>query len=394
MSNRKKRRNVEQPVSKSGKWKFICLIMIALTVFIYYQVYGLVKYTFGKDVTEGQIALYKWMIGNISEEKKENIDTRIDIAVLGNIKAKGILLDSYSEKGIVNYSSIFKNLSFKEYDYTIANLNTSIVLDNKSEGDFFANSKLLKELKDINIDMLVTATKELGNQKKENVRETVEEIKKYDMEYVGTNDNEKNSYYILSKNNIKVGILAYIDEDYLKNDSLNAYSKKKLKQDIDKIKEEQVDVIIAFVDALRSEENEVLNEKNKLLQEILHEGVDIVISSDILEQKLYKNTDNTKFIKYSLGDLIGIQDASGSDISKVLKINISKKVLNGKTTVNVKVENDKTLVALSNADMTKYKIVELDKEIEEFDESSDRITMSEYNYLKNVKANMDKENIK
>ena len=188
MSNVRKRRNIDEKISKNNKWKIICLIMVVAMVFIYYQVFGLAKYTLGGNVTEGQIVLYKWMIGNISEEKKEDTETSIDIAVLGNIKAKGTLIDSYNEKGIVDYSSIFGRLSFEEYDYTIANLNTSIVLDTKPEGDFFANSKLIKELKHININMLVTATKELGVQKKETLKDTLDELKNYDMEYVGTID--------------------------------------------------------------------------------------------------------------------------------------------------------------------------------------------------------------
>ena len=141
MSNRKKRRNVQESMSKKNKWKWICLVMLIATIVIYYQVFGLIKYTLGRNVTEGQISLYKWVIGYIdkAKDKNKNVETSLNIAVLGNIKANGRLIDSYSEKGIVNYNSIFNSLSFKEYDYTIANLNTSIVLDAKPEGEFYAN---------------------------------------------------------------------------------------------------------------------------------------------------------------------------------------------------------------------------------------------------------------
>lgn len=394
MESRKKRRNVEYIESKKDKkqnkkWKYICLIMAAVMIFIYYQVYVLVSYTIGEDVTESQISLYKWMISKVNKEESIDKTTSIDIAVLGNIKAKGELLESYSNKGAVDYSSIFENISFKDYDYTIANLNTSIVLDTKPKGHFYSNSKLIKELKNININMLVTATQELGIQNDKTVEETVKAITSHGLTYVGTRMNNKNyPYYILDKNDIKIAILAYIDEDYTENKSLNIYSKKQLIEDIKKAKKEKVDGIIVFIDTLRSNQNKVKDEKKNILQEILNEGADIVISNDTVEQKLYQNTEKTKHIKYSLGDVIGLQEMGDSDISRVLKISIDKEVKNGNANIAIDVIEDKTLVALSNADMTKYKIVDLDREILNFDESSDRITVAEYNYLKRIKENI------
>lgn len=389
MESRKKRRKseyFETKKDKKNKWKIICLIMAVVMVFIYYQVYILVNYTIGKDVTEKQISLYKWMVSKVNKEEPVEIDTTLDVAVLGNIKAKGELLTTYDNKGVVDYSSIFENLSFEEYDYTIANLNTSIILDTKPEGKFYANSKLIKELKNINIDMLVTATEELGNQKAETVEETLKALANYGLEYIGASmNNTSYPYYVIDKNNIKIGVLAYVDEDYTENESINVYSKKTLKQDIKEIQKEKVDVTIVFIDTLRSNQSKVKEDKNNLLQEILDEGADIVISNDTVEQKLYQNTENTKYIKYSLGDVIGLQETENSDVSKVLKITVEKKSTGGKNNINIKVDEDKTLVALSNNDMTKYKIVDLDKEISEFDETSDRISVAEYNYLKKVK---------
>lgn len=358
-------------------------------IFIYYQVYILVNYTIGRDVTESQIWLYKWMVNKVNKEDVENKTTNVDIAVLGNIKVKGELLESYSNRGTVNYSSIFENISFEDYDYTIANLNTSIVLDSKPEGKFYANTKLIKELKNINIDMLVMANQELGIQKEKTIEETLKEIRNNGLNYIGASmNNTSYPYYILDKNDIKIAILAYVDGDYTENSSLNVYNKKQIKEDIKEVKKEKADVIIAFVDTLRSNQNNVKDEKKNRLQDILDEGVDIVISNDVVEQKLYYNTEKTKYIKYSLGDVIGLQEADNGDVSKVLKISVNKEVKDGKMSISFEVDEDKTLVALSNADMTKYKVVDLDKEILNFDETSDKITVAEYKYLKKVKESI------
>lgn len=359
-------------------------------IFIYYQVYILFNYTMGKEVTESQISLYKWMISKVNKEEIIDKTTNLEIAVLGNIKARGELLDSYSTKGVVDYSPIFENISFEDYDWTIANLNTSIVLDTKPEGKFYANGKFIKELKNINIDMLVAATQELGKQEDKTIEETLKTVKNYELNYIGARlSNSENSYYIIDKNDIRLATLAYVDEDYTENNSLNVYSKKQLKEDINAAQKEKVDGIIVFIDVLRSNQNKIKEEKKNIMQEILDEGADIVISNDMVEQKLYQNTEKTKYIKYSLGDVIGPQETEGSDISKILKIFVKKEIKEGKANISFKIDEEKTLVALSNSDMTKYKIVDLDKEISNFDETSDKITLAEYNYLKKVKASIN-----
>lgn len=395
MESRKKRRNTEYIENKKDKkqnkkWKYLCLIMAIIMIFIYYQVYILFNYTMGKEVTESQISLYKWMISKVNKEEIIDKTTNLEIAVLGNIKARGELLDSYSTKGVVDYSPIFENISFEDYDWTIANLNTSIVLDTKPEGKFYANGKFIKELKNINIDMLVAATQELGKQEDKTIEETLKTVKNYELNYIGARlSNSENSYYIIDKNDIRLATLAYVDEDYTENNSLNVYSKKQLKEDINAAQKEKVDGIIVFIDVLRSNQNKIKEEKKNIMQEILDEGADIVISNDMVEQKLYQNTEKTKYIKYSLGDVIGPQETEGSDISKILKIFVKKEIKEGKANISFKIDEEKTLVALSNSDMTKYKIVDLDKEISNFDETSDKITLAEYNYLKKVKASIN-----
>ncbi len=391
MESRKSRRNLEyseNKKTKKSKWKLPCIISIAVMIFVYYQVYILFNYTMGKPVTEKQISLYKWMVNKMHSSEEIQKEGKLEIAILGNIKVKKELLESYETDGIVDYSSIFSNISFEEYDYTIANLNTSIVQDTKPNGMFYGNTKLLKELNNIGVDILITATKELSAEKDKLVSETCQSIVSHGIQYVGSNIDE-DSYYIIDKDNIKIGVLAYVSENYCKNSKTNVYSSKKLKEDIAKLKKENVDGIIVFVDTLRNNQEKVREDKKELLNEILKENVDLIISSDTNNQLLYQKDGNSKYIKFSLGDVIGLQEKDGEDTSKVIKVSINKKQVNGKNSIEFKVDDNKTLVALSNADKTKYKIVDLDREIENFDKSSPRITVAEYNYLLELKENID-----
>ena len=386
MDSRKKRRNIENNKDKNNKWKVISFVLFVFMIFVYYQVYILINYTMGKDVTEKQISLYKWMVSIVNKEEIVEKETSVNIAVLGNIKAKGELIDSYMQDGIVNYDSIFKNIQFEEYDYTIANLNTAIVADTKPNGEFYANNKLIKALKNSHIDMLVTANKELGQESDKTVKETLSAITQQEIEPVGASTSDTNyPYFMLEQNNIKIAILAYVDSEYAQNDSVNVYSKKKFKNAIMEIKKKKADSIIVFFDTLRSETDKYSQEKQEILQEIVEMGANIVISSDTYDQKLYVGNNKSKYIKFSLGDVIGLQEGEDSDTSKVLEIKVIKESKNGKVNKKIEVNDKITLVALSNSNMTRYKVVDLDKEINNFDERTDRITLTEYNYLKKIR---------
>ena len=76
-------------------------------------------------------------------------------------------------------------------------------------------------------------------------------------------------------------------------------------------------------------------------------------------------------------------------MSKVLGITIEKETGKKGNEVRINVNDDKTLVALSNDIKTKYKIVELDKVINEYDSGNEAVlSLAEYNYLKQIKDNI------
>ena len=89
-----------------------------------------------------------------------------------------------------------------------------------------------------------------------------------------------------------------------------------------------------------------------------------------------------------MGDFIGNQKYENSDVSKILKISIKRKK---DKKLEVQLSYDKTIVALSNAAGTKYKLVDLDAEIDKYDnDDKDKISKVEYDYLLEVKYDLDK----
>ncbi len=393
MDKRDVRRNGGQIQKPKNKWKVVLLISILLSVFVYYQVYVLLRYTTGKSVTEGQMTVYKWIAGAVHKTETVTEKQTLKIGVAGNIIIDEEVTNEYIQNGKGNYGDIFENISFKDYDFTIASLNTGIAQGNNTFSKGKANSNLSSTLKDINIDLLVTSTKELGKLSSDNLKQTVSSVNSNEIKTVGST--EKESYYILDKNGIKVAILGYVGEDYSSDNGISKYTSKKFENDIKEINSRKVDCIIVFVDTKRSGEKNVEAEKTKLLENIINLGADIVISNDNVEQKLsekeVKEGKNIKttYIKYSLGDVIGKQTSENSDVSKVLGITIEKETGKKGNEVRINVNDDKTLVALSNDIKTKYKIVELDKVINEYDSGNEAVlSLAEYNYLKQIKDNI------
>lgn len=393
MDKRDVRRNGVRVQKPKNKWKVALLISILFSIFIYYQVYVLLRYTTGKLVTEGQMTVYKWIAGAVHKTETVTEKQTLKIGVAGNIIIDDEVTNRYIKNGQGSYGDIFENISFKDYDCTIASLNTDIAQGNNTFSKGKANSNLLSTLKDINIDLLVTSTKELGKLSSDNLKQTVSSINSNDIKTVGSS--EKESYYILDKNGIKVAILGYVGEDYSRDNGISKYTSKKFEKDIKEINSHKVDCIIVFVDTKRSGKKNVEVEKTKLLENIINLGADIVISNDNIEQRLSKKEikegKNTKtaYIKYSLGDVIGKQTSEKSDVSKVLGITIEKEAGKKANEVRINVTDDKNLVALSNDIKTKYKIVELDKAINEYDSKNEAtLSLAEYNYLKKIKDNI------
>lgn len=375
---RRKVNNVEK--KKNNKWKGIFFVLLFVTIFIYYQVFVLFKYTTGKTVTESQMSVYKWIASIVNKTEDINQEGTLKIGVVGNIAISNEVTEEYIENG--NYDNIFSNISFGDNDFNIANLNTVITKSVNSNYSYIATTSLLDSLKGIDIDLLNISTKELAAQKSDKLSEITSNIKAKDINYVGGLDK---TYYILEKNGVKVAILSYVGEDYSKDNGLTEFSSERLEKDLKEIKEYDVDCTILFIDTLRSNSSDIKEKKENKLKKILEENVNIIISNDSVEQSLETvqgKGSKTKYIKYALGDVIGVQEYENSDISKTLEIIVEKKAKE----VTISVKEDKTLVALSNEAKTKYKIVDLEKEIKQYNAgSTNNITEAEYKYLCEIK---------
>ncbi len=388
MESRKGRRNIrykEEQTKSKNKWKLICLISLVVMILIYNEVYILFKYTTGQNVTEKQIRLYKWVTSLRNNEAEVTGEGKLDIAVLGNIVLSDKLQKSYISNNQSNIDEVFKHVKLSGYDYTVVNL------DMELNNNDLTTRELINEFHRLKINMINLANEGLIYSQKQDIDETLDAIKENKIEYIGTKKQDKN-YYILEKNNIKIAFLSYISDEYGETIKLNTYSDKQLEKDIEQIKKEKVDGTILFIDTLRSNKENIDDDKKDMLKQILEKDIDVVVSSDTVAQEIYtkKEAQNSKYIAYSLGDFIGLQKNKNSDVSKLLKISINKKKEDGSIKTIFDVGFDKTFVALSNSDVTKCKVVDLEKEIKEFNENeAGNITMAEYHYLLKLKENLE-----
>ena len=137
-----------------------------------------------------------------------------------------------------NFDATFKYLKdyLKDSDYVVGNLEGPVsnpIFGGYTNDNYSFNfpKSFLKTLKESHFDLLMTANNHCLDRGMFGLKSTIKNIKKYNMNYVGTslNNNEK-SYKIIEIDGVKIAFLAYT---YGTNYSYNFYKLKK--QDAQKV---------------------------------------------------------------------------------------------------------------------------------------------------------------
>lgn len=402
--NRRKKEKVDK---KKGSFAWL-FIWLAIMVFVFYQIYGVIKYTLGKPVNKFEIIAYTGLskIIKLSPSINKVDKTNLTIGCLSDISIPSKLASGYYSNAGYDYDSIFENVKedISKYDVTIASLDTPVtgkVSKLKSTRD--TTEDILKSLKTSGVDVLATATSHMLDMKGKGVEETFANIEKQNIGQTGiTKDKTEITPYIIDKNGIKVAVLSYTASTNMKEtkDSkgyVNIYDKEKLIKDVKISKDKGVDYIISYLCAGEMNQTRTDAEKKELTQELISNGVDVVIGThsrmvqgsyeDIIESEDSKQ--RHVYVVYGLGDFIGEQAEDNTNTSSMIGIKITKtinkdnkgKIVDSNTYLQI--EKDIQITALSNSNRTKYKLVNVEKVLKEYEEAkNNRITDVEYKYLK------------
>lgn len=288
------------------------------------------------------ILLFLFITTNSFSQNAEQNDS-LTIIFMGDIMGHESQIQSAfdSKSKSYNYDSIFKKVSpiIKSTDFAIANLEVTLAGEPYTGYPQFSSpDELAHACKQNGIDILVTANNHSCDRGKQGILRTIKVLDSLKILHTGTFkdsvDREKNNLLILSKNNIRVGLLNYT---YGTNGIttpnptfVNRIDTLTILSDIQKSDEAFLDKLIVIIHWGNEYESQPSKNQIGIAEFLFKSGVDIVIGSHphVLQkmeyQEKYEENDE-HLIAYSLGNFVSNQRTSGRDGGAMLKLNLSKK---------------------------------------------------------------------
>lgn len=264
---------------------------------------------------------------------------------------------------------------------------------------FNAPEDLATDLRELGFDVLATANNHCLDKGFSGMVSTLEELDKAGIEHMGTYATEEKSkeYLVKDVNGIKMAFLNYtygtngISIPTGKEFSINLIDKDKIKNDLDNVKAQGVDVICVNMHWGEEYKLKPNSEQEELADFLFENGVDLIFGShthclEPMEKRTVTLEDGTEkdgFVIYSLGNFMSGQKADNSRQSVILNIQLTKNGEEGKISID---KVDYTPIYMYNFYVGKsskvFKILDIEAEIEKYESGDISIGSSLYNTLK------------
>ncbi len=341
-------------------------------------------------------------------------DISIHMSVVGDIMCHSTnFKDAYdSNTKTYDFSHMFENVKqyLKDADITIGNLETTFAGSKRKYSgypNFNTPEALGKNLKDIGVDVLATANNHCMDKGNSGLVSTLDYLDKYEISHMGTyrSQEEQNKILVKDVNGIKIAFLAFTygtngitipkDKPY----SVNLIDKELIKKQIDLAKKEKVDVICVNMHWGLEYKLKQNSEQEDLANFLFKNGVDIILGSHphVLEpmekRKITLDDGSTKdgFVIYSLGNFVSGQIYANTKSTVILDIQLTKNAQDVVSIDSVKYIplylNDS---GKNSKSRSRYKLYDIEKEIESYDQGKSKISKELYNTLKKELNNIKK----
>lgn len=405
-----------------AKHVIFMIIWFVIAIFMIYQVYSLAMYTLGKKDRESL-----WLYDSINKVfKKENELEEIPGAEEHILKFAG-LGDIYETTSMITASKLGNTYNFNKgtenikeklssFDVVVGSLSTPIAdksLGYTNKTTYNAPKELVETLKDLNITAVATATNHAMDKNEKGIIDTITNLKDSNIDQIGINDsNEKNKPLVISKNEIKIGLLSYATKSNIKLQKgkeylVNILDEKDVKTDIEYLKSQNVDYIISYLNVPNEDSLITSGDMKQNTELLFNNGVNIVLGTGAMvvqgqvedEIKLENEKASHVYAIYSLGDFFGKYTSEDNRSCVIANIEFSKQIKKNK-----KGEITKTLTDfkvntpifvwtnLSKNNIKSMYIIE--EEISKYNSESSNLTVKEYNELvaanKRLKSLFDK----
>lgn len=242
-----------------------------------------------------------------------------------------------------NFNPFFRFVKpyLQSSDFTFGNLET--VLAGKEKGysgypHFNSPSQFLAPLKNIGFDLITTANNHALDKGQTGLLRTIEELKKYNLNYDGTfnSQRDRDSIRIYDIKGIKTAFLAYTygtngnpipnGENYL----INIIDTTLIKSDIKTARKIGAEIVLVYFHFGTQYDHNPDNYQNLIVKKTIEYGADIIIGGHphVIQPVNYFKTINGKldtgFVDYSVGNFISNQRWRYSDAGILLTLHITK----------------------------------------------------------------------
>ena len=391
---------------------FIALALVA--IFYYFK---------NRNDYQNLVSSYKQEIENeekANEENKTNnnseetpTDTTFTLTAIGDIMCHNTqYLDAYNdETGEYDFSYVFDDISLytKTADICVGNLETTFAGEDvgySSYPTFNTPDSLAYELKDIGVDVLSTAGNHALDKGFNGLSRTIDVLNNADISHLGTYKSKEEQDKTLIKY-VKGIKIAFVNFTYGTNGipipsdkpyCVNLIDENLMKEQIDRAKEEEPDIIIACMHWGTEYKTTPSSTQEQLADFLFKNGVDIILGThphvlEPMEKRTVTLDDgSTKdgFVIYSLGNFIADQNAEYTRDSIILNIDITKHT-DGKITIDNYEYVPIYMYKDTSKKKQKMKLLDINKNIYNYENYlDDTISESLYNTLKSELSKIQK----
>lgn len=280
---------------------------------------------------------------NISES-----DSILRISAVGDILCSNEMLEDAYDKESKEYefTHMFSNITnfVNKSDVVMGTMETGITNSSKYD-EKNAPIEFAKAVRDSGVNLVTVSHNHSLDNGVEGLQETRKNLEKLGFDVIGQKDKENNSIIIKEIKQSKIAFLTYTcfldDEENLKKDekkSVNIYSKKQAKSDIDYAKKQGAQYICVMIHWGDAISDVVNSEQKEIANYLVENGVNLIIGShpsvvQPMEIKQNKDGDNV-FIAYSIGTYISTLSAKEARTELVLNIELRKSGKDGRIYLN------------------------------------------------------------
>lgn len=304
-----------------------------------------------------------------TELDKEEINRSITFTFAGNVLINDRMwYDTSTKDNTYDFKYVFEDLKTTMKKSNINFYSQQSILGGKELGiSYYSNYNspidLGEAMVDIGFNMVSLANYHAYDKGITGIMNSLDFWDKNNVVYSGTSISEekRNSNNIITKNNIKIGLLAYtMGTDTVFNGSyeINVYDKEIVKSDVETLKE-KTDIIIVSMDWGNTGLLEVNSTQKEIANYLSELGVDIVVGNTGYSIQPIEKINNT-LILYSLGNLLSGHILADSRISAVVDLKLNMNIKDDVKTIQFSDINVLLTYAYNN-DTMNYRVIPFNK---------------------------------